>query len=314
MLVTIISPVYKSEDSLVELVELIGNQFSNQSIHRYEIILINDGSPDNSWSVISKICKQNSNVTGINLSRNFGQHMAITAGIEAASGDYLIIIDCDLQYDPSYIPVLIAELEKGNDIVFTYVKKREHNFFKNITANIFNGVFNYLVENKDYSTDKSVGAFSAINRKVANAYINFHDYQRHYLMVLRWLGFTRTYVEIIHKKRKYGKSSYTFKKLIEHAITGITSQSNKLLLINVILGFVISFISFLSLFVIIMLYFLMGFQSGWASLMALILFSTGIIVMSIGVVGIYVGKTFDQAKNRPKYIVDKILNNKHAAK
>jgi glycosyltransferase involved in cell wall biosynthesis len=310
MLVSIVIPVYKSEDSLVELVDLINNQFNAESKFACEIIMINDGSSDNSWKVIKGLCKKKTNVKGINFSRNFGQHMAITAGIEIAKGNYIVVIDCDLQYDPIYIPVLLNELEKGNDIVFTYIKKREHNFLKNITAKIFNKVFNYLVENKDYSSDKNVGTFSAINRKVATAYLNFNDYQRHYLMVLRWLGFTRTYIEIVHKTRKYGKSSYTFMKLVDHAIAGITSQSNKLLLLNVLIGFVISFISFIGLFVIIALYFLIGFQSGWASLAALILFSTGIILVSIGTVGIYVGKTFDQAKNRPKYIIDEILNNK----
>lgn len=309
MLVSIISPVYKSEESLVELVDAIKSQFTSGYKHSYEVILVNDGSPDNSWNIIQEICQKNKNVRGVNLSRNFGQHMAITAGVEKAKGDFLIVIDCDLQYDPAYIPILIEELEKGNDIVFTYIKKREHNFFKNISANLFNKVFNYLVENKDYNSDKSVGTFSAINRKVANAYLNFNDYQRHYLMVLRWLGFNRTYIEIVHKSRKYGKSSYNFKKLLDHAIAGITSQSNKLLLLNVLIGFIISFLSFIALFVIIILYFLIGFQSGWASLAALLLFSTGIILVSIGTVGIYVGKTFDQAKNRPKYIIDEILNN-----
>ena len=306
-LISIVSPVYRAEKIVDELIKRIEAEVIKIT-DNYEIVLVEDGSPDDSWVKIAENCKSHPKVKGIKLSRNFGQHFAITAGVEQALGDYVIVMDCDLQDDPVYIPVLYRKAIEGYDIVYTYKADRKHSFIKNITAGLFNKVFNYLVENKNWQAHNNVGSYSLLTRKAVTAFCSFNDYQRHYLMVLRWLGFSNTYVEIEHKERFEGKSSYNFSKLILHAISGITSQSDKLLRINVTIGIFLSFISFLSILVIIALYFINGFMSGWASLIVVLLFSTGIILTSIGISGIYLGKTFEQVKGRPKYIIDKFLN------
>ena len=306
-LISIVSPVYKAENIVPELVKRIIKETSKIT-ENFEIILVEDGGPDNSWAKIEEEALKDSRVKGIKLSRNFGQHFAITAGIESAKGDYVAVMDCDLQDDPAYLPVLYQKACEGFDIVFTYKAFRKHNFLKNITANAFNKVFNYLVDNKDWKSHSNVGSYSMLSRKAVNAFCSFNDYQRHYLMVLRWLGFNTTYVEIEHKERFEGKSSYNLSRLILHAINGITSQSDKLLRINVTIGILLSMLSFLSIIVIIILYFTAGFMSGWASLIVTILFSTGVLLTSIGIAGIYTGKTFEQVKNRPKYIIDKSVN------
>lgn len=306
-LISITIPVYLAEN-IVELLVLRINEEVSKITDNFEIILVEDGSPDKSWQAIEKQCLLFKHVKGIKLSRNFGQHFAITAGLENSKGDYVIVMDCDLQDDPKYINTLYQKALKGYDIIYTYKTKRNHSFFKDITANLFNKLFNYLIDNKNWKSNNNVGAFSLLSRKSVAAFLSFNDYQRHYLMVLRWIGFRHTYIEIEHNKRAEGKSSYTFSKLVIHAINGITSQSDKVLRLNILIGILLSFISFLSIIVIIILYFLQDFLSGWTSLVVLILFSTGMIMTSIGITGIYVGKTFEQTKNRPKFIVDKTLN------
>lgn len=305
--ISIVSPVYCSENIVDELVRQIVAYLEKITIE-YEIILIDDCSPDKSWEKIKENCSSNPKVKGIKLSRNFGQHYAITAGIENAKGGYIVIIDCDLQDDPKYIPEMYDKIKEGYDIVYTFKEKRKHTSFKNITATLFNLVFNYLSDNQNVQMHKNVGAYSMISRKVADAFNSYNDYHRHYLMVLRWLGFSSCFIQIEHKERFSGKSSYSLSKLFKHALEGITSQSDKLLRIFVNIGLIISTLSFLSIILIIILYLVQGFKSGWASLIVVILFSTGLILTGIGVLGFYLGKTFEQTKNRPKYLIDEIIN------
>lgn len=304
---SIISPVYGAEKIVDELVKEILESIKFITSD-YEIILVDDCGPDKSWERIKQNCSLNERIKGIKLSRNFGQHFAITAGIENAKGEYIVVIDCDLQDDPKYIAEMYNRIKEGYDIVYTFKEERKHSSFKNITATLFNFVFNYLSENKNLHSHKNVGAYSIISRKVADAFNAYNDYHRHYLMVLRWMGFKSCFIPIEHKKRFSGASSYTFSKLLKHAVDGITSQSDKLLRIFVNIGLIVSSLSFLSILLISILYFVQGFKSGWASLIVVLLFSTGIILTGIGVLGIYLGKTFEQTKNRPKYLIDEIIN------
>jgi dolichol-phosphate mannosyltransferase len=304
---SVVSPVYKAGNIVDELVRRITAE-AEKITDRYEIVLVEDGSPDHSWQKIEENCRQNPKIKGIKLSRNFGQHFAITAGLDHAEGEYVVVMDCDLQDDPGYIHHLLELGMKGNDIVYTMKENRKHGFFKNITASIFNLIFNYLIENKDWKSNNNVGAFSLLSRKAVLGFRKYNDYQRHYLMVLRWLGFKSAYLKIEHNKRFEGKSSYSFSKMLMHAINGITSQSDKLLRLNVAAGIIISLLAFCCALIIITLYFTQGFLSGWASLIVTLFFSTGVLLTSIGISGIYIGKTFEQVKNRPKYIVDTILN------
>jgi glycosyltransferase involved in cell wall biosynthesis len=305
--ISVISPIYGAEKIIDELVRQIIENLKPLTTN-FEIILVDDCGPDNSWKKIEENCKKHKYVKGIKLSRNFGQHYAITAGIDFASGDYLIIMDCDLQDDPKYFKHLLTKANQGFDIVYTYKTSRKHSFFKNVTAKMYNSIFNFLVENNTIKSDVNIGAYSLITRKVADAFKSYNDYHIHYLMVLRWLGYSSGYIEIEHTERFEGVSSYTFRKLLKHGITGIISQSDRLLRIFIGIGLSISTISFLSILSIIIMYFVNGFKSGWASIIVILLFSTGIILIGIGTLGIYLGKTFEQTKNRPKYLIDKRIN------
>ena len=213
-----------------------------------------------------------------------------------------------MQDNPKYFKELLNKYNEGNDIVYTYKKSRNHSKFKNITAAGFNMTLNYLLDNKSLEADKNIGAYSLISRKVIDAFLSYNDYQFHYLLVLRWLGFKSTYVEIEHENRLEGKSSYTFKKLLAHASVAIIYQSDKLLRLSIYFGAFVSFMSFVIGIYIIASYFVSGYQSGWASIVVTVLFSLGIVLMSIGILGLYIGRLFEQVKNRPQYIFDEKLN------
>lgn len=300
--ISIVSPVYGAEKILEELVSRIEKNVKEISSD-YEIILVEDCGPDNSWKKIKELAVKYSSVKGFKLSRNFGQHAAIKAGLSQVTGDVAIVMDCDLQDDPVYIKDLINKYKEGYDIVYTEKEKRQHSSFKNITAKVFNGVFNYLVENKSIKSNNNIGSYSLLSKKVVDEFVSFGDYQFHYLLILRWLGFNSTSVKIEHKERFEGKSSYNLKKLLEHALVAIIYQSDKLLRLNILLGGIIAFTSLLFGAFIIIKSFFVPFQTGWASVMVMISFSLGVILMSLGVVGLYIGKMFEQVKNRPQFII-----------
>lgn len=305
MLLSVVSPVYKADTLLPKLVELISAECEALDGAGYEIILVNDASPDNSWAVITGLCQANKKVTGVNLSRNFGQHAAINAGLSIAKGDYIIVMDCDLQHHPKYIPQLLAKAKEGYDIVLTATASRKHSFFKNMASKIYHGIYNYLAEldgNYNFST------YSIISAKVLQHYKKLKDQHSHYLPKLRWLGFKQAVLQTEHFRRPEGRSSYSLKKLFAEALNGISSHSVKLLRLNIFLGIILSLASFIGIIYIVAIYFTRGFLVGWASIATMILFSLGILLTSIGVLGLYLGQTFEQVKDRPNYVIDHIYN------
>lgn len=272
----------------------------------YEIVLVEDGSTDNSWEEILNNCKNDPKVKGIKLSRNFGQHYALTAALEEASGEYVIVMDCDLQDNPKYIDELYKKAQEGYDVIYTKKQKRNHNFIKDMFARFWSAIFNTLSREVTYKD--VVGSYSLLTRKAVNAFLSINEYHRHYLLLLNWVGLNHTYIEIEHEARFRGKSSYTFGKLVKHAINGIVSQSDRLLNLSIFIGFFFFIVSILGAGYLIIEYFRHGFQPGWPSIVVLIILSTGLILMSLGVLGLYLGKTFEQVKNRPLYIIDKRVN------
>lgn len=305
--ISIVTPVYKSAETLEEFVSLV-EQNCKAISDNYEIILVNDASPDNSWEIIQELAQKNNKIKGIHLSRNFGQHPAIYCGLQHSTGKTVIVMDCDLQEDPKYIPELYKKYQEGYDIVYTYKKTRKHNWWKNLATKAYTSIYNYLIDNKALSNSESVGSYSLISQKVVENFLKFKDCQFHYLIILRWLGFKSAFVEIEHLERKQGKSSYNFNRLFEHALVAIVFQSDKLLRFNIYIGFFISIFSFIAGIIIIINYFLHGFAQGWTSIFVLILFSLGIILFSIGILGLYIGKMFEQTKQRPVFIIDKKIN------
>ena len=304
MRLSIISPVYQAGNIVDELVRRI---ISSVSIitDDFEIILVDDGSQDNSWGKIAENCAADSRVSGIKLSRNFGQHYAITAGIARAAGDNIVLMDCDLQDDPSLISVLLVEREKGFDIVFTKRVDRKHGFVKGFNAFFYNKIFD-LFSDKKYDID--AGSLIMFSSQVAKVFMQLKDKDRLYLQMLKWVGFNTTTINVVHHPRFEGKSGYSFTKLLKIGLQGLTSHSSKLLRYSAYLGLILALLSFVAVLIILVGYFRNGALPGWPSIIISILGSTGLILLSIGIAGIYIGKIFEQVKDRPLFIIEKEIN------
>lgn len=308
MKISVISPVYQGQDLVDELVKRLIIELEKNT-NDYEILLVDDGSKDDSWTKIKENCEANPRVKGIKLSKNFGQHFAIFAGTKNATGDFILIIDCDLQDDPIYIKNFIKEFNKGYEIVFSMRISNKQSFFKRLSSIIFNLLINIFSKEKN---DLKIGSFVGFTKKVLVPFNKFEDKNRQSLQILKWLGFNSTIIKIKHKDRFSGQSTYTFSKLVDLALQGLINHTDNLLKFIIYLGFLISIISIFSGSLIIIRYLFGYMDIAWTniivSIVVAILFSTGLILASIGVVGIYIGKIFSQSKKRPLFIVDRKLN------
>lgn len=304
MCISIVSPIYKGEKMLTELVSRIKASVEKIT-NDYEIILVNDCSPDNSWAVIKRICNIDNKVKGINLSRNFGQHYAITAGLSCSKGDWIVVMDCDLQDRPEEIPNLYNKAQEGYDTVFAQRVERKDKFFKRMSSAVFNAVFAYLT---DQAQDKTVGNFGIYNRKVINSVLSMGDSVRWFPIMVKWVGYKIGYMPVEHAERGEGKSSYSFRRLLSVASDNMIAFSNKPLRLMLQFGFGVVIISLLIALFYFIRYLSGGIAvDGFTTMVISMWLLGGIIIMLIGMTGIYIGKIFDKAKDRPMYIIrDKI--------
>lgn len=302
--ISVVIPVYGCRSCLPALHARLQSAMAGCAAS-HEIVFVDDASPDGSWPVLEELARADANVKAIRLSRNFGQHAAITAGLEHARGSWIVVMDCDLQDPPEEIPRLLEAARSGYDIVLTRRSGRRHSLFRRLSAYAFSGlmkIFNRAL------FDWSYGSFSAISRKVADEFVRLRERDRHYLFVLQWLGFSTTSIEYEHAERHDGESSYSVGKLVKHAFDGIFFQTTVLLRWIVYLGFLVSLAGILLAGYFVYLYFARSIYPGWTSLAVLILVIGGFIITSTGVAGLYVGKIFDQVKERPLYVVDRIAS------
>ena len=303
--ISIVSPVYRAEKMVHMLVERIVKSVTTIT-EDFEIILVNDASPDASWSVIEYECAQDKRVKGINLSRNFGQHYAITAGLHYAQGEWVVVMDCDLQDRPEEIPALYQKAMEGYDIVYARRKQRQDKWLKRTTSRMFNAVLNWL---SGLKKDKEVANFGIYNRKVIAEYIKIPEYARSFGSLIRYLGFRTTAIDVQHALRAEGKSSYTLHRMLKLTFDVIISNSNKPLRMAVGLGFGMSVLSFLlALYnVVARMVGIISFP-GYTTTVFSIWFVGGLMLFVMGVLGLYIGKIFDQVKGRPIYIVRNTIN------
>ena len=305
MKLSVVIPVYMGEPFLEELYTRI-RQSAERLTPDWELILVNDASPDGSWRNIVKLAERDTRVIGLNLSRNFGQHYAITAGLSAVSGDWVVVMDCDLQDMPEEIPVLYAKAQEGFDSVFARRVERQDNWVKKGCSRLFYQVFSFLTGTH---MDASIANFGIYHRKVIEAILSLGDSIRFFPAMAQWVGFRQAACPVRHAMRAAGESSYSWRKLFQRALDNMIAFSDKPLRITAWSGLCISILA-----VLVTLFYLCLALSGsikvmgYASLILSIWFNTGIMLMTIGMVGIYVGKTFSQTKRRPTFIVADALN------
>jgi dolichol-phosphate mannosyltransferase len=304
-LISIVSPVYRAEKIVPQLVSEIVTSVS-QITENFEIVLVEDGSPDNSWQAIAEACYTESRIHALRLSRNFGQHTAITAGLAASRGTWIVVMDCDMQDRPSEIIRLYAKAMEGYETVLAQRTKRRDGRRKQISSKLFYALFSYLTETKQ---DASIANFGIYHRKVINSILRMNDNIRYFPAMVHWVGFHQGKIKVSHDNRLEGKSSYNFSRLLRLSINNIIAFSDKPLRLAVVCGFFITAFSLL-IGLAVLAMFLAGMieVAGYASLIISVWLTAGLQIFVLGFVGLYVGKSFEKVKQRPLYIIDTEIN------
>lgn len=303
--ISVVSPVYGCRECLGELCARLTETLTPITSD-FEIILVNDACPLGSWETIQALARRDARIKGINLSRNFGQHYAITAGLDHAGGDWVVVMDCDLQDKPEEIAGLYAKAQEGYDIVFGQRVERQDSFFKKLGSRLFYRVLEYFT---DTEHDKTIANFGIFSRQVIQTVNRYREQNRSFPLFVKIAGFRRTQIPVQHDDRLYGKSSYNLVKLINLAIDSIVAHSNKPLRLFIQFGFFIALGSMFYAVWLFLSYFLYGdIAEGWTSLMVSMFFMFGLLFGILGILGLYIGKIFDEVKGRPLYIIRESVN------
>ena len=304
--ISVVVPVYGCCECLVFLTNRLEKSLYAIS-NDYEIILINDSSPDFSWDVIKDLAKNNPKIKGINFSRNFGQHYAISAGLDFASGDWVVVMDCDLQDQPEEIIKLYNKALEGYDIVYGVSEFRgKRNFLTKLLRRFYFKLYDYFANN-NFKTENL--SFYIISKNVRNNMVLFREHSRHISSIMRHVGFKIIGIPIEHREREIGESTYNFSKRVHLALVGLIAYSSTLLRFSFYLGFIFAFFSLTyGIYILFIKIFMSYSLPGFTSLATLIAFSTGLILIVLGIIGIYMEKIYLETKNRPLYIVKDYIN------
>jgi len=298
--VSIVSPVYRAERLVKKLVEELRSVFGSLGLS-YEIILVEDASPDGSWDAIKEACSAFPAVRAIKLSRNFGQHYAISAGLTRVRGNRVVVMDCDLQDRPSEIPKLLAKADEGFDVVLARRAIRRDGWLKRTSSRMFYRLLGWLTGAKQ---DPSIANFGVYSDRVIAAINSMPETIRYFPTMVRWVGFRTATVDVEHSGREEGKSSYSFRKLLHLALDICLAYSDKPLRMVVGTGFVVSLVGFVfATYTAVLAVEGKIAVLGYASLIVSLWILSGLIIFIVGVVGLYVGKAFEGIKGRPAFIV-----------
>lgn len=304
-ILSVVIPEYSGANMVPELVSRIISSVESIT-SEYEVIFVNDASPDNAWEMIRNECKTNHKVKGVNLSRNFGQQYAITAGLTYAKGDWVVVMDCDLQDIPEEIPNLYNKAMEGYDIVMARRVVKHVGWWKRFSSVAFHWAFDVL---SGIKSDPAISNYGIYRREVIETYNKIPSFTRSFRPMIESLGFKKVYLDIEQAPRAEGHSSYTIRKLFKSAYEVIISRTNKPLRMAVMLGFLMSGISFLlALYNFIAKLAGIITLSGYTTTVFSIWFVGGLILFVIGVLGLYIGKIFDQVKGFPSFIVCETIN------
>ena len=300
---SVVCPVYGTPDPLFELVPGIVQAAEELDV-TFEIVLVDDRCPHGSWAVIQKLAKEYPQIVAVRLSRNFGQHPAIFAGLKIARGAKVAVMDSDLQDSPAELPRLYREALKGFEIVRARRVDRQDSWLRRKVSQAFFRSLSYLTA-IDYNAE--IANFGVYDRKVIDAILSWREDHRFFPAAVQWAGFEHSDVETVHRPRNHGRSNYNFKKLGDLAISVMISFSDKPLRIIALAGLMIAAIMFLLSVVFLMLALFGAFEvAGYASLIISIWFLSGLLLFAIGVCGLYIGQILRESKRRPNVVFDRI--------
>ena len=298
---SIVVPVYNEEEVARESYKRLKNVMDSTG-EAYELIFVNDGSRDKTEEIITDICAEDPNVRLINFSRNFGHQTAITAGMDNSSGQAIVVIDADLQDPPEVILEMIEKWKEGYDVVYGQRAKRKgETVFKKLTAKMF---YRFLRSMTSVDIPVDTGDFRLIDRKVCDVMSSLTEKNRYVRGLVSWVGFRQTAVTYVREERFAGETKYPLKKMLKFAMDAITTFSYKPLKLSIYIGFIVALASFLYLLVVLYLrLFTDAAVAGWASTLAVSLIFNGVTLMMLGIIGEYIGRIYDEVKNRPLYII-----------
>ena len=303
--ISVVTPVYKAEACLETLYQRLVAVLAPIT-QDFEIIMVEDCGGDRSWQIIQELSRRDSRVKGIQFSRNFGQHYGITAGLDHCDGDWVVVMDCDLQDRPEEIPRLYAKAQEGYEVVIARGGVRSDHLPKRLTSWVFYKVFSYLT---DTEYDGQTGNFRILSRKVVMNFRLMREQLRFFGGLINWMGYPAATIDVEHGTRYEGQSTYTYRKLWKLAADTIVAYSDKPLRLAVRFGFVMSVLAFSYGMYIVVLKLAYGSAvMGWPSLIVSIYFIGGIIISLLGIIGIYLGKTLDEARKRPLYVIRNTTN------
>jgi dolichol-phosphate mannosyltransferase len=305
--ISVVAPVYNQRaETLAELVRRLSISISAVT-EDFDIVLVDDGSVNDAWMVISNLARTDPKVRGFRLARNFGQHVAITAGLDHADGNWVVVMDADLQDRPEVIPELYAKAQEGYDVVFVNRAQRPESFIYRMVAAFFYLILNAL-SGQDYN--RLQGNFSIVSANAVRAFRLLREPGRFYGGILRWVGFRHGSITAAHAARDAGQTSYSFIKRVRFAVHLIVSFSTRLLYMSIVLGLLMAFVSFVMAGFIIVDKFLYPDYplQGWPSVMTAIFFTAGVTNVAIGLTGVYIGQIIEQTRGRPLYVVASTTN------
>jgi dolichol-phosphate mannosyltransferase len=300
--ISVVIPVYTCAGCLPALHERLTATLSAITAD-YEIVLVDDRSRDDAWEVLGRLARADRRLRIVRLSRNFGQHAAITAGLTRSRGAWTVVMDCDLQEPPEEIPRLYAKAQEGYDIVRAVREGRRHSAFRRMSASLYRRMLSEGEGEIEFST------LSMISRKVVDAFLQLRDRDREYQLVLDWLGFSQAPISFAHAERAGDSpSAYGLRELVSVALDGMFFRTTVLLRWIVLLGFLVALAGFgLGAYAVYARY-VEDAPPGYTSIVVLLVLLSGFILISLGVVGLYVGRIFDQVKGRPLFVVDEAID------
>ena len=301
--ITLLIPVYNEESVLPQLFKRLDEFTKNTPNYQFEFLFINDGSIDKSFSIITEQSKKDSRISYINLSRNFGKEIAMIAGIDHVKSDALVIIDADLQDPPEIIQEMISHWEDGYDDVYARRNNRQgETWLKKKTSQWY---YRILQKSTNIPIQVDTGDFRLLDRRCIEALQKFRESQRNTKAIFSWIGYKKKEIFYDHDPRLAGQTKWNYRKLLNLAIDGITSFTTAPLRMATIFGFIISFIAFVwIIYLLVRPLFGVSTGAGYSSLMAVILFLGGVQLLSLGIIGEYVGRIFIETKNRPLYLIE----------
>lgn len=302
MSLSVIIPVYNEEANVLPLYDRLKKVCVSLQQKSIELLFVNDGSTDRTLEIVKGLACSDASVRYIDLSRNFGHQIAVTAGLDHCKGELVVIIDADLQDPPELIPEMIAKIKEGNDVVYARrVVRKGETFMKKLTAKLF---YRLLRTITSVEIPVDTGDFRVITRRVVNILNQMPEREKFLRGQIAWIGFNQTYVEYQRDERLAGRTSYTWRRMLRLALDGITSFSNFPLKVATVSGFVMAFVSFLlMLFALYSRFVWKVYEPGWTSLMLSVLFIGGIQLVAIGIIGEYIGRISNNVKQRPTYLI-----------